>query len=103
MEPEMIQTNAMATRPADAQTILSQIGADVLTAISAKGFVSTGDGVMFFAGRNRKVIVKLGALDLYAVETVKIDRKNWTFTSTYFVDGVYADTLATVVAVAASL
>ena len=87
----------MATRECSAATLLyDHIGRKTLDAIRAKGIVDLGDGVHFFIGQRgtrRKLVVKLGADDLYAVERVRLD-PDYIVVSEAFEDGVYCDMLA---------
>ena len=87
----------MATRECSAQTLLhDHIGGRVLDAIRADRIVDLGDGVHFFIGpkgTRRKLVVKLGADDLYAIERVRMD-PDYTVASEAFEDGVYCDMLA---------
>ena len=97
----MIHTNEIATREADAQTILEQIGRPALWAIGAKNIVNLGDGIHFNISPSRKIVVKLAANDTYAVETVRMNRRDYSLTSEYFAEMVYADQLQDVVLLAA--
>jgi len=97
MYSTVIRTNEMATRPCSAQIILrDHIGNGVLMSCGAHGFVSLGDGVQFSigpTGKHRKLVIKLGADDLYAVERVRIGR-DFTVVSEAFEDGIFCDMLA---------
>ena len=87
----------MATRECSAKTLLrDHIGQRVLDTINADRILDLGDGVHFFIGpkgTRRKLVVKLGADDLYAVERVRLD-PGYTVVSEAFEDGVYCDMLA---------
>jgi hypothetical protein len=93
MTDTTIHTNEIATREADASTILEQIGRPALWAIGARNIVDLGDGVHFNVKPSLKVVVKLAANDTYSVEAVRINRRDWTFTSERFEELIYADQL----------
>lgn len=97
--PAPLKTSDLATRPADARTICEQIGVGGLMAVGARDIVDLGDGIHFFVGRgrSRKIVVKLAANDTYAVELVRFNRADFTFTSEAFVELVYADLLQDVI------
>ena len=95
-----------ATRPADARTILRQIGDTTLQGLGARQMVDRGDGLHFTVGRSvgrtlRKVVILLAADDTYTVEAMKFDRRTFESTTTYEIDDVYAESLALVVRTAA--
>ena len=98
-----LYTNEMPTREADAQTILEQIGRGALWAVGAKNVVDLGDGVHFNISPSRKIVVKLHVRDTYVVETVKINRRDFTFSSEFLAEDVYADQLQDVVLKAAGV
>src|SRR5262245_14164778 len=97
---ETIHTNEIATRPASAQELLGQIGRWTLAEIGARDIIDLGDGVHFFfgRGRSRKLVVKLAANDTYAVEIVRFNRADFTFSSERFFEGVYGDQLGELIA-----
>lgn len=90
-----IHTDGIATRDADPQVILSQIGRMTLMSLGAREVVNLGCGIRFNVGRgkSRKVVVKLAANDTYAVEVVRL-RRDFTAVSEFFAEGVYCDQLA---------
>lgn len=94
-----IQTNQIATRPASATEILDQIGRWTLAEINARDIIDLGVGIHCFVGkgRSRKLVVKLAANDTYAVELVRFNRADFTFTSERFLEGIYGDQLGEVV------
>ncbi len=68
--------------------------------------VDRGDGVHFTVGQSagrtlRKVVILLAADDTYTVEAMKFDRRTFESSTTYKIDGVYAESLALVVKAAA--
>ncbi|MDA8332481.1 MAG: hypothetical protein M0027_15005 [Candidatus Dormibacteraeota bacterium] len=94
-----------ATRPADARTILRQIGDATLQNLGARQMVDRGDGLHFTVGRSagrtlRKVVILLAADDTYTVEALKFDRRTFESTTTYEIGDVYAESLALVVRIA---
>jgi hypothetical protein len=95
-----------ATRPADARTILRQIGDATLQDTEARQIVDRGDGVHFTVGSAggvmlRWVVILLAADDTYTVEAGKFNRRTFQATTTYEIDDVYAESLALVVRIAA--
>lgn len=89
----------MSTRACDAKEVLNWIGNGTMMRCGARNFVSLGDGVQFDVSRgNRKVIVKLAADDTFTVERVRLVRRTLVCTSEQFVEGIFADQLAHVVA-----
>ena len=90
-----IHTDGIATRDADARTILAQIGTLTLMSLGAREIVNLGCGIRFNVGRgkSRKMIVKLAANDTYAVEVVRL-RRDFTAVSEFHTDGIYCDQLA---------
>lgn len=94
-----IMTNRIATRPASASELLDQIGRWTLVEINARDIIDLGDGIHCFVGkgRSRKLVVKLAANDTYAVELVRFNRADFTFTSERFLEGIYGDQLREVV------
>jgi len=98
----IIHTDGIATRDADARTILRQIGNMTLLSLGAREIMDLGCGVRFNVGRgkSRKVIVKLAVNDTYSVEFVRIKR-DFTAVSEFFAENIYCDQLAEVLLTAA--
>lgn len=95
-----LATNRMATRPADAKTLLDQIGRRVLASVGAHGIVDLGDGVHFGIGGHgtRKLAIKLATNDTYTIERVRIRRApTWDFVSEEVREDIYAEDLSRVV------
>lgn len=97
----MTTATTPGTRPADARTILAQIGGMTLAELGARDVVNLGDGVHFTVKRTSRYItkarVRLLANDTYLVEIIRCDRKTFDHDVTYSADGVYADSLSTVI------
>ena len=70
---DKLHTQTMVSIPADARSILDQIGVMALGSVGARDIVSTGDGVMFRVSRGRrKLVIKLAPSDTYVVERVRM-------------------------------
>ena len=93
-------TNRMATRPADARTLLTQIGPRVLASVGAHDIVNLGDGVQFAIGgrAKRKLVIKLAADDTYTLERVRLlGAPSFEVESEEVSEDIYAENLAEVV------
>lgn len=82
----------------NAQTVLNQIGAQVLAEMGARNFVKDGRQIIFQVGRRRshldKVAVSLNIFDTYDIRLVSVDRKTFAVQVVEEIEGVYFDQMS---------